>query len=133
MNNSNLNIKDTRVVVVDDNEAVVWGITQILKEKGCIVKSANTGTEALLLIREFIPDIMFIDIKLDDIDGCEIARSVRACSKFKSTILVALTGFCDNNTCIRIEKSGFSKLLLKPFYISTLEETVIELIHNRSV
>ena len=133
MDNTDLNIKDTKILIVDDNEAVIWGITQILKEKGCIVKSANTGTEALLLIRDFIADIMFIDIKLDKIDGCELARSIRACSKYKSTILVAITGFCDNNTYIRIKRAGFTKLLLKPFYISTLEKTVAELISNRKI
>lgn len=122
-----MNYQNIKIAIIDDNEAVLWCMTKTLQKMGCVVCTADSGESTFSLLEKFVPDIMFVDLKLGDIDGCEIASFVRLNSKYDSTILVALTGFSDGNTFSRIEKNGFLRYISKPFYMSAIEKTVAEL------
>jgi PAS domain S-box-containing protein len=68
---------ETKILVVDDNEALRYAIVRALRSGGYQVQEAGTGSEALQLAAN-CPDLITLDIKLPDIDGYEVCRTLRA-------------------------------------------------------
>jgi PAS domain S-box-containing protein len=68
---------ETKILVVDDNEALRYAIVRALRSGGYQVQEAGTGIEALQLAAK-CPDLITLDIKLPDIDGYEVCRRLRA-------------------------------------------------------
>lgn len=78
-----------RVVVVDDDVDIRDLLVHVLEGAGHEVSSAETGTEALALIRETQPDLVTLDLSLPDMDGTEVCRSMR---EFSDAYVVMITG-----------------------------------------
>src|SRR5262245_21539313 len=66
-----------RVAYVEDNEALRYATSRILREGGFTVQEARTGAEGLLLARS-LPDIMMLDVRLPDMSGFEVCRQVKS-------------------------------------------------------
>ncbi|MGA6226955.1 response regulator transcription factor [Streptomyces umbrinus] len=67
-----------RLLVVDDEPAIVDTVARFLRFVGYEVRTAATGREALALAREFLPDLVLLDIMLPDSDGFEVLSRLRA-------------------------------------------------------
>ena len=65
---------NTRILIVDDEPAIVNALTGILEDEGYDVFSATSGQEALKLIKAEIPDMVFLDIWMPEMDGIETLR-----------------------------------------------------------
>ncbi|ODS34304.1 MAG: response regulator receiver protein [Candidatus Scalindua rubra] len=68
---------DINVLVVDDEEDMCWALENILKTEGYNIVTTTSGNEAIKLIKKKTIDITFVDIKLPDIDGIELARLIK--------------------------------------------------------
>jgi DNA-binding NtrC family response regulator len=79
-----------RLLVVDDEPAVLFTVTIMLRRSGYTVTTASTGTQALALIFRAVFDLVLIDLKLPDMSGLDIAREARAHQPNAAIIL--LTG-----------------------------------------
>jgi PAS domain S-box-containing protein len=66
-----------RVLVLDDNAAARYVKTRVMQQAGFEVIEAGTGTEALRLAREMLPDIALLDVKLPDMSGLDVCRMVK--------------------------------------------------------
>ncbi|KAF0249659.1 MAG: response regulator with CheY-like receiver AAA-type ATPase and DNA-binding domain [bacterium] len=64
-------------LVVDDEIDMCWALENILKTNGLCLKSAVSGQEALQLIKLYHFQLAFLDAKLPDIDGLELARLIK--------------------------------------------------------
>jgi PAS domain S-box-containing protein len=67
-----------RILVVDDNPATLYATGRVLKAAGFEVLTATTGSDAVNLACEFVPDLIVLDVNLPDFDGFEVVRRVRA-------------------------------------------------------
>ncbi|HET9958136.1 MAG TPA: PAS domain-containing protein [Polyangiaceae bacterium] len=103
-----------RVLVVDDNEDAAELLGSALELKGQDVRTAHDGRSALLTARQFRPDIIFLDIGLPDMDGCEVAKQLRAQPEFREALLIALTGWGSDEDKRRTASAGFDLHLTKP-------------------
>jgi two-component system response regulator MprA len=101
-----------RVLVVEDDEAIVDVLRRTLRQEGHEVRAAIDGTEALRLADEFVPDLVVLDLGLPGLDGVEVCRRLRADSDVPILILTARAELDD-----RIEglDSGADDYLVKPF------------------
>ncbi len=108
-----------KILLIEDNEATVWGISILLGKRGCIVKNATSASDALEIIPEFQPHVMLIDIGLPDMDGCSLAEQIRSRSDSKA-VLIAATGYDDDDTAERIKSAGFVYHLVKPIEFDEL-------------
>lgn len=101
-----------RVLVVEDDEAIVDVLRRTLRQEGHEVRSATDGSEALRLADEFVPDLVVLDLGLPGLDGVEVCRRLRARSDVPILILTARTELGD-----RVEglDSGADDYLVKPF------------------
>jgi two-component system response regulator ResD len=78
-----------RVLVVEDEPMVAEVVERYLRRDGFEVRAASDGVAALRLFREWVPDLVILDIMLPGIDGLEVCRRVRAVSEVPIIMLTA--------------------------------------------
>jgi PAS domain S-box-containing protein len=103
-----------RILVVDDNTDGAETLSILLSLSGHTVRVANDGPTALVAAGEFRPDVVLLDIGLPGLDGYEVARRLRARPEFRSTRLVALTGWGQQSDRERSRAAGFDYHAVKP-------------------
>ena len=113
-------MSDRRILIVDDNRDGAEGVCAMLKILGATVAVAYTGRTALDGLDRFGPDTMLVDLGLPDMDGCELARQIRASPVHQRMLLIALTGWGEDQDYRRTREAGFDHHLLKPADIHTL-------------
>ncbi len=122
------------ILVVDDDTATCTTFKKILKKQGYNVGIAQTGEEAIALVREEIYDIHFIDMKLPTIDGLETHQTIRKIRPEAITIII--TAYAEekheqiNAALQESAYSCFSKPLDMPAVLGLIEE-VLEKKRNR--
>ena len=109
-----------RVLVVDDNVDAAESLGTMLAYSGHDVRVAHGGAEALSTAREFLPNVMILDLGMPDMDGYAVARAVRSDPRFTSTRLIALSGYGQPDDRRRTADVGFDQHLVKPVEHSVL-------------
>ena len=102
-----------RLLVVDDEPAIVDTVTRFLRFVGYEVRTAATGREALSLAREFLPDLVLLDIMLPDSDGFEVLHRLRADGL--PVAVVFLTARDTRKDLVRGLTAGGDDYITKPF------------------
>jgi signal transduction histidine kinase len=103
-----------RVLIVDDNADVAISLAVLLELDGHQVKVIHDGQRALEACREHHPDVIFLDIGLPGKSGYEVARELRAAPETKDALLVAITGYGQDQDRHRCHDAGFDLHLIKP-------------------
>src|SRR5688572_33262956 len=95
-----------RIVVVDDHEIIRHGLRQTLAREADmdVVGEARSGAEAVRIAQQLQPDIMLLDVKLDDLDGPEVCRRVLAVAP--TTAVVMLTSYLQDGVVLRSLMAG---------------------------
>lgn len=101
------------VLLVDDHQVVRQGLRDFLELQDDIevVGEAGSGEEGVQLAREFLPDVVLMDLVMPGIDGVEATRRVKEVSP--STRIIVLTSFADDNKVFPAIKAGAISYLLK--------------------
>lgn len=118
------------ILVVDDNEMAALALGQMLKLRGHKVTIVHNGTDAVAKALELRPHIVILDIGLPDIDGYEVARTLRGQKDF-SPILIALTGYGNEEDKIRATEAGFAAHLTKPVSLREVEAALQAIVPAR--
>lgn len=110
-------IKNIRILVVDDSDAVVRITSNVLKELGHSVVAANDGDKAweLLSDENFNVDMVITDLNMPNMDGEELCKKIRKAKHLKRLPVIFLTSQANRETEINIFKSGASDFIIKPF------------------
>lgn len=114
-----------RVLVVDDNEDAASSLAMLLKLLGIEVRIANDGLTALALVEKHHPDVVLLDIGMPEMDGMEVARRIRQRPEFDDILLVALTGWGQEDDRRQTKNAGFDNHLVKPADIATLQSLLM--------
>ncbi len=110
-----------RVLVVDDNEDAAEMCATFLELAGQEVRRAYNGRSALALAEAFRPHVVVLDIGLPDITGYEVARALRLAPWATKLLLVAVTGWGQDQDKQRALEAGFDHHLTKPIEPDELE------------
>lgn len=102
-----------RIVVIEDNADGREALVVALRLLGCDVRAGATGREGMALVLTDHPDLVLVDIGLPDVDGYEVARTLRA-RLGHDVRLVALTGYGQDADRQRSAEAGFDAHLVKP-------------------
>jgi CheY-like chemotaxis protein len=94
----------------------------LLRTRGHDVRTAFDGAAALASIPAFTPEVVLLDLGLPDVDGYEVARRVRALPTAEPLLLVALTGWGQEEDRRRSAEAGFDAHLTKPLEIDALHQ-----------
>lgn len=107
-----------KVLVVDDEKAIVKGIAFSIQNDGNEVDCAYDGEEALDMIREGDYDIILLDVMLPKMDGFEVCRQVR---EFSKVPIIMLTAKNDDTDKIAGLTNGADDYVTKPFNIMEIK------------
>lgn len=103
----------SKILIIDDEEVVLDSCTQILEGGPYHAATAMDGTFGLELVREFHPDVVFVDLKMPGISGFEVLQKI---SEFDPTIVtVVITGYATVDSAVEAIKKGAYDFLPKPF------------------
>ncbi len=103
-----------RILVVDDNQDSARSLAQLLKHVGHTVQMAHDGLEAVEAAGPFQPDVVLLDIGLPKLNGYEAAPLIRRKCSGRKLVVVALTGWGQQDDRRRSEEAGFDEHMVKP-------------------
>jgi CheY-like chemotaxis protein len=103
-----------RILVVDDNEDAAEWLATVLRLHGHETHVAHDGLEAVTTAERIRPDAVLLDIGLPRLDGYEACRRIRAQSRGRDLLLVALTGWGQDEDRQESRDAGFDAHLVKP-------------------
>jgi PAS domain S-box-containing protein len=121
-----------RVLVVDDNRAAALTLSQVIKMLGCQVRTANDGQEGFDLAKEFLPDLVLMDIGMPKMNGYQAAAAIRQQPWGSKMTLVALTGWGQSEDKQRTKEAGFDHHLVKPADPAQLRN-LLNLVQQREI
>ncbi len=104
-----------RILLVEDDRALVELIDFHLKKAGYETKRTASGEEALLLVRESVPDLVLLDWMIEDISGIEVCRRLRRMSQAKQVPIIMMTARGEETDRIRGLDTGADDYITKPF------------------
>jgi PAS domain S-box-containing protein len=111
-----------RVLVVEDNRDSIESLTMLLNLAGYETHAAKDGLEATEAAATFRPDVILLDIGLPKLNGYEVARKIREQPWGRGMVLVALTGWGQEEDRRRSQEAGFNHHLTKPVDPDTLSK-----------
>jgi len=116
----------SRILVADDNADAADALAMMLGFSGHHVRAAYDGDQALALAREFRPDAMVLDIGMPGRNGHDLARSIRSEDWGRSVLLIALSGWGQDEHAQQSRAAGFDHHLVKPVKIEILDRLLRE-------
>jgi signal transduction histidine kinase/ActR/RegA family two-component response regulator len=119
-------LKDRRALVVDDNHDSADSLAMLLRLMGAEVRVVYGGQDALDGLAAYAPTVMFVDIGMPEIDGYAVARRVRRHPSCSGILLIALTGWGQEEDRRRSYEAGFDHHLVKPASLEELERVLRE-------
>src|SRR4029079_16062176 len=110
-----------KVLLVDDDVELVEVMTKFLEEDGRFeVKIAGNGFDAGMMVKEYRPDIIVLDVMLPDINGKEVCHRVRADNTLEEVRILCISGMIEEDKIQDLKLSGADDFLQKPFEIEEL-------------
>ena len=107
-----------RVVVIDDNVDGAECLASLIEMIGHTVRMAHDGPTGIEVVREFDPDVVFLDIGLPRMNGYEVARHLRSAANSRA-VLAAVSGYSHDDDRHR-GNAAFEQHFLKPVEFATL-------------
>ena len=111
-----------RVLIVDDNHDAAHSLAKLLRLSGHEVQICHDGPSALAQVQLAIPDVILLDIGLPGMDGYEIAARLRHMLGDRRPLLIALTGYGQEEDVRQAKEAGFDHHLVKPIDPGTLTD-----------
>jgi PAS domain S-box-containing protein len=115
-----ISLAKCRILVVDDHVNAATALTELLKLRGCQARAATNGGEALAAASEEAFDVVLLDLDLPDIPGYEVATRLRRRPAGRHLLIIAVSGFGDEQARERSRQSGIDHHLVKPVEIDEL-------------
>jgi two-component system, OmpR family, response regulator len=103
-----------RLLVVDDNKDAAESMSMLLEMWGHEVAFAYDGPSALETAEQWQPEAVFLDIGLPGMDGYEVAERLRELPQAKDAVLIAITGYGQDDDRLRSRRAGIDHHLVKP-------------------
>ena len=110
-----------RILIADDNADSADSLGELLRILGHETRIAHDGLEALEAAAAFHPDVALLDIGMPRLNGYEVARRLRAAPRGGALLLVAITGWGQDEDRRRSKDAGFDGHLVKPVELKALQ------------
>jgi signal transduction histidine kinase/CheY-like chemotaxis protein len=111
-----------RVLVVDDSISTAQSMAALLQLEGHDGRAAFDGPKALETAAAFHPEVVLLDIGMPGMNGYQVAKQLRQMPGLEQTLLVAITGYGQEEDRRRSREAGFQHHLVKPVRLSAVEE-----------
>jgi excisionase family DNA binding protein len=123
-----------KALIVDDDEELVELIRDVLEADGRFeVRVANNGFDAGMMVKDYHPDIIVLDVMLPDINGKEVCQRVRSDTSLDDVTIVCISGMVEEDKVADLKEAGANQFMQKPFEIESLIERMCELLDMEPV
>ena len=110
-----------KVLLVDDDPDLVEVINKALDDDGRFeVRIAANGFDAGMMVKEYRPDLIILDVMLPDINGKEVCQRVRADTTLEDVRIICISGMIEEDKIQELKLSGADDFLHKPFMVEEL-------------
>lgn len=110
------------VLIVDDEQSICWGLSQLVCEMGHDAQTASSAEEALEVAQRSSPDVILLDVRLPGIDGLE------AMDRFREVLgpvpIIVMTAYGALSTAVTAVRNGAFDYITKPFDLRTAEHAI---------
>ena len=113
-----------RLLVVDDNKDAAESMSMLLEMWGHEVAYAYDGPSAIERAEQWQPQAVFLDIGLPGMDGYEVAERLRELPQAKDAVLIAITGYGQEDDRRRSQRAGIDHHLVKPVAPDALRDLI---------
>lgn len=117
-----------RVLVVEDNELNLKLFCDLLRAHDFIAEPVRDGREALDRAREFLPELIVMDIQMPYVTGLELIEQIRADDELRQIPIMAVTAYAGREDEDRIRSAGADAYVSKPISVSRFIEEVSALL-----
>ncbi len=122
-----------KVLVVDDDKELVELIVHVLESDGRFeTKSVNNGFDAGMMVKEYRPDLIVLDVMLPDINGKEVCVRVRSDNSLEEVKIICISGMVEEDKIAELKAAGANDFLQKPFETDRLIERMCVLLDVES-
>jgi excisionase family DNA binding protein len=123
-----------KILVVDDDVSLVELISDALERDGRFeVKTVNNGFDAGMMVKDYHPDLLVLDVMLPDINGKEVCQRVRSDSTMDDVKIICISGMVEQDKIEDLRQSGANDFMQKPFEIDTLVDRICAQLDVESV
>ncbi|WP_197441988.1 response regulator [Thalassoglobus polymorphus] len=118
-----------KALVVDDDPDLVELLQDVLESDGRFeVRAVNNGFDAGMMVKEYRPDIIVLDVMLPDINGKEVCQRVRTDPAMDDVKIICISGMVEADKIDSLREAGANDFLQKPFEMETVLERVCKLL-----
>ena len=123
--------RSPKVLLVDDNDLMRTLLRGILRSESCqVIGEAKNGLIALDLVERMLPDVVFLDVMMPEMDGLEVLQNIK--EKYPNIRVIMITG---NPSVENVQESiqgGASGFIVKPFNTAKVLDTLHKALENMS-
>jgi len=118
-----------KVLIVDDDEELVELMKDAFEHDGRFdLRTANNGFAAGMLVKEFRPDLVVLDVMLPDINGREVCVRVRSDKSLDEVRIICISGMIEVDKVADLRAAGANDFMQKPFSVDKLLERACDLL-----
>ena len=122
-----------KVLVVDDDLDLVELIVDVLEKDGRFeTRSVNNGFDAGMMVKEYRPDLIVLDVMLQDINGKDVCVRVRSDNTLEEVKIICISGMVEEDKIAELKAAGADDFLAKPFETEKLIERMCRLLDIES-
>lgn len=112
----------SKLLIVDDEESICWGLSQLGESQGHEVMTASTAEQALSLVEQERPDVVVMDVRLPGMDGLTAIQGVY--DRVGSVPVIVITAYGDLQTAVEAVRKGAFDYIVKPFDLNQMEQVL---------
>jgi DNA-binding NtrC family response regulator len=113
-----------RILIVDDDETIRKSLATVLKEKGYLIETAESGREAISKSEKDAYNLAFIDIRLPDMDGVQLLTAMKETTP--KMVKIIITGYPSLQNAIEAVNKGADGYIVKPIKMDELLPMITE-------
>jgi CheY-like chemotaxis protein len=119
------------LLIIDDNSLTCWGLEKVISAQDLLVRTVNSGRDALAEVSGASYDVVFLDINLPDVSGFEVLRAIRIISPGTRVIMMSSDNTDDNRKVAG--ELGAAWFMGKPFSISEVKEVLRDIVNGGKI
>ena len=109
-----------RILIVDDEPAIVRALSSILRARNFLVSTASGGVEGLEKARSERPDLILLDVLMSDINGYDVCRQLKSDRATKNVPVIMISANGGSKSVLKARTAGANDYIVKPFNLPTL-------------
>jgi excisionase family DNA binding protein len=116
-----------KILIVDDDQELVELISDVLDRDGRFeVRTVNNGFDAGMMVKEYRPDLIVLDVMLPDINGKEVCQRVRSDKTMEGVRIICISGMVEDDKIGELKVAGADDFMHKPFEVEKLVERICQ-------